>query len=279
MKIKKTLSLLIVILICSGTIAIAATKVSPIDVLKSQVKTLQTKLTAYFNANKSLNAQVNQLNITIANYKKTVSVTEDAGKMYMDGVSIGGAKFANINGTRYVSVDNIISALTNKTDAEFKYVESKKELYIGAMPVDGEISLTNLQYYASGSWRIQLDKWSGNENEFIINRKKYYKGIGFYNTPVTGGSWGDFWIQYKPNCEYKTLKFKVGIDDQTIGTGYKGGITVIGDGNVLYDSGLLEAQEDAVEQTINISNIKLLEIKGKGNEFSHIIMADPILIP
>ncbi|MBU3198519.1 NPCBM/NEW2 domain-containing protein [Clostridium estertheticum] len=220
------------------------------NVLKNQVKALQTKLTAYTIANEKLTTQVSQLNSTIADYKATASVTETTGKIYMDGVQVSAvAKFANINGTQYVSADGFISTLTNKTDAEYKYVDSTKSLYIGAMPADGGISLTSLKYYEIAG-NIFVDQWHP-DDEFLINGEKIYNGLGFGEGNTAGQ-----WIKYKINCNYKQLKFRVAVDDHTIGTGYKGGITIVGDGNVLYDSGILEAQDAAPEQTINISDVK-----------------------
>lgn len=265
MKMKKTIPVLLTILVCSGSIAIATTKVNPITVL-------QTKLTAYINADTKLTAQVAQLNSTIADYKSTAAVTEDTGKIYKDGVQVSAAaKFANIKGTQYVSADDIISDLTNKTDAEYKYVDSTKSLYIGAMPVAGEVNLTDLKYYAA-SHDYCLDNWGAwnQNNPFTVNGEKFYKGIGFI------GDDGN-WVQYKPNSEYKTLKFKVGIDDWTMGSGNTGGITITGDGKVIYTSSMLEAQDKMVEQTLDISNIKLLTITDVGGAYT--VVADPTLIP
>ncbi|NHC41020.1 hypothetical protein G6549_13665 [Bacillus sp. MM2020_1] len=168
---------------------------------------------------------------------------EPNGAIYLDGTRESSAKFITYKGVNYVSISNMLQSLTGKSEYT---LSSANNLFLGFVPVSGQVSLTKLTYYdiydgvdGYEDGDIYFNNFPSNwtNNSIEINGKKYLTGLIWY-TPRNREATS--WVDYKINNKYSTLKFKVGLDDLSIGTGGTGRISVYGDGEKIYDSGTLE---------------------------------------
>ncbi|WP_026572814.1 NPCBM/NEW2 domain-containing protein [Bacillus sp. UNC438CL73TsuS30] len=254
-------------------------------------KSLTAKYNSLAASNKSLTAKYNSLaatnkNLTAANATLTANnkkLTDDLasviskknGTIYIDGAKEGNADFVSYQGKQYVAMDGIVPALRG-TDENYKYITSNNALYVGTFPVSGLIQLTNLPYYYRSIDTIHINKWDDGKS-LIVNGKKMLTGFGV----LFDCSCNSEYIDYKLNGKYRNLSFKAGLDDLGIGNGTTGSITVYADGNVIYDSGLLETQDDPKLANLDVSDIKMLRIEFHTDDpySTYFVFGDPLLTP
>jgi hypothetical protein len=100
----------------------------------------------------------------------------------------------------------------------------------------------------------------------------YTKGIGTHAISE---------IVYNTAGKFSSFLSDIGVDDEVLG---KGNVIfrVIGDGNVLYDSGVLTGTSDIVHVNVNVSGVQglqLIAINGvDGVEYDHADWADAKLV-
>lgn len=204
--------------------------------------------------------------------KKTFSRTLKAGEFYRIYAFKPGK--LSVGGGYYVDRDEKVtyqSPSKTKLDA-VKCINGEKII------TNNEVKLTTLPYYSKAvedHGDIKFNNW-GNSN-FKVNGKEYQSGIGFH----TGSwRWQTATIEYKFNNQYSTLKFKVGVDDLSIGTGGTGTIKVYGDGSLIYDSGTLEAQDDANAVSLNIKSYSKVKFEIYNDMWNiGVVVVDPVLLP
>ncbi|ULT56742.1 NPCBM/NEW2 domain-containing protein [Neobacillus drentensis] len=243
-------------------------------------KSLTTKYNNLVASDKSLTTKYNNLAAENTKLKGSLAsiISQKNGTIYIDGSKEGNGDFVSYNGKQYVSVDGIVPALRGENE-NYKYVTSSNSLYVGTFPISGAIQLTNLPYYSYNN-TIYINRWD-DESNFFVNGKRMLTGLGVN----LRGSWdGNASMQYKLNGKYKELSFKAGMDDKGIGSGETGSIVVYADGNVIYDSGSLETQEDAKAVTLDVTDVKLLSVEfvpdgGYYYDGMHFVFGDPILTP
>ncbi|MDZ5470410.1 NPCBM/NEW2 domain-containing protein [Bacillus sp. 31A1R] len=219
--------------------------------LKKQISTLKKEL-----------AKVKKEN---AEFKKVTKPF--SGGIYIDGVKERSASFLTYKGKNYVSLEDVVPALRGGGENGYKFVSSKKQLYVGVFPVKGAIQLTNYPYYNYYGGVVYNNGGKG----YTINGERYITGISGVNYIDPEG------IIFKVKQKYKYLNFKVGAQDGS--KPYKSQISIKADGNIIYNSGDLEIQEDAVDVSLDIADYDVLTIEFDGWDYSHPVMASPILIP
>ncbi|MBT2614139.1 MULTISPECIES: NPCBM/NEW2 domain-containing protein [unclassified Bacillus (in: firmicutes)] len=229
---------------------------------------------------KSLKATNDTQKKTISNKDKEITTLKakvpvvSTGKIYKDGVSSGSSQFISMGNNDYVEVENLVPLLTTYDDTKIKFDRNSKNLFLGIMPSNGVIGLTNLKLYDESDnnfWSVHLNKWPS--GSFSINDKLFSRGIGAETTSDL-----TVWARYKLDGKYSALNFKYGLGNTFEG---KGTITVLGDDQVLFESGVLDKMEDPKQLQIDVKGVKFLrfEFNSVDGDHSSSIIAEPVLIP
>ncbi|NRD81069.1 NPCBM/NEW2 domain-containing protein [Bacillus sp. BRMEA1] len=261
---KKVLTSLFATLLLVGVPTVSFASGDSLTSLKNQIKALNAKISSLTSSNnnlaaqnKKLTAQVNSLTAQNNTLKSNLNsiISQTNGTIYIDGAKERNADFVSYKGKQYVALDGIVPALTGY-DTNYRYNTGLNALYVGVLPANGSIQLQNLNYYSADSDNIYFNGWEDGSS-FVVNSHQLLFGIG---VPKKVDSQNEYSINYKLSGKYSKLSFKVGLDDNGIGSGDTGSIIVYGDGKVLYTSGTLETQNDPIPATIDVSGVQMLKV-------------------
>lgn len=171
-------------------------------------------------------------------------------------------------GTNYTALTTLPAGTTEYTDSTVSPVTTYYYTVVatnaaGDSPNSNVATATTLPsataptYLSSLDWAsatvgygaVQKDA-SINGNTITLRGKTYWRGIGTHAVSQ---------IVYNLNGEYGTFQSDVGVDDETNGQGAVD-FQVIGDGQVLFDSGVLTGASPVVHISLNISGVQQLTL-------------------
>ncbi|MEH7159031.1 NPCBM/NEW2 domain-containing protein [Neobacillus drentensis] len=259
-----------------------STKSKQLITKTKEVNSVKTQLTVKNKEVNTLKFQISSKNSEISSLKARIPIVS-TGKLYKDGISSGSSQFISMGDKDYVDIKNIIPLLTIYDPNRVFYNRTTKDLFLGIVPRNGMISLTQMNPYSvfempSYGAELDINKWSDGQT-FSINNKRYITGIGGDTVQPLDV---DPYIEYKLNGKYKKLKFKYGLDDKADQLA-KGELTISGDDNPLFISGELRTQEEAKEVELDVTGVNILKLTfihlSPYRTNPYLIVAEPVLIP